>query len=90
MSGERGNMGSMEPVTYIWMDGELVAWEDATVHVLSHALHYGTGVFEGIRAYETDSGPAVFRLTEHMGRLVRGAAAYQIPLPYGADELTKA
>ena len=80
----------MEPVTYIWMDGELVAWEDATVHVLSHALHYGTGVFEGIRAYDTESGPAVFRLTEHMERLVRGAAAYQIALPYGADELTKA
>ncbi|MBT8202621.1 MAG: branched-chain amino acid transaminase [Acidimicrobiia bacterium] len=80
----------MEPVTYIWMDGELVAWEDATVHVLSHALHYGTGVFEGIRAYDTESGPAVFRLTEHMERLTRGAAAYQIALSYGADELTKA
>lgn len=80
----------MEPVKYIWMDGELVAWEDATVHVLSHALHYGTGVFEGIRAYDTDDGTAVFRLGEHMERLVRGAAAYQIPLPYDADELTKA
>lgn len=80
----------MEPVTHIWMDGELVAWEDATVHVLSHALHYGTGVFEGIRAYDTDEGPAVFRLTDHMQRLVRGAAAYQIPLPYSADDLTKA
>jgi len=80
----------MEPVTYIWMDGELIAWEEATVHVLSHALHYGTGVFEGIRAYETDAGPAVFRLTDHMQRLVRGAAAYQIPLPYGVDDLSKA
>lgn len=80
----------MEPVTYIWMDGELVAWEDATVHVLSHALHYGTGVFEGIRAYDTDSGPAVFRLNDHMERLVRGAAAYQLPLPYGVEELSKA
>ncbi|MDH3607191.1 MAG: branched-chain amino acid transaminase [Acidimicrobiia bacterium] len=80
----------MESVKYIWMDGELIAWEDATVHVLSHALHYGTGVFEGIRAYDTEDGPAVFRLTEHMQRLVRGAAAYQLPLPYGADELTKA
>jgi branched-chain amino acid aminotransferase len=90
MAEERANMCSMEPGTYIWMDGQLIAWEDATVHVLSHALHYGTGVFEGIRAYETESGPAVFRLAEHMDRLVRGAAAYQIPLPYGADELTKA
>ncbi len=80
----------MEPVKYIWMDGELIAWEDATVHVLSHALHYGTGVFEGIRAYDTESGTAVFRLTEHMERLVRGAAAYQIPMPYGVEELTKA
>jgi branched-chain amino acid aminotransferase len=90
MRSERGNMGRMEPVKYIWMDGELVAWEDATVHVLSHGLHYGTGVFEGIRAYDTEAGPAVFRLTEHMDRLVRGAAAYQIPLPYGAEELSKA
>ena len=80
----------MEPVKHIWMDGELVAWEDATVHVLSHALHYGTGVFEGIRAYETESGAAVFRLTDHMERLVRGAAAYQIPLEYSADQLSKA
>lgn len=87
---ERGNMVPMEPVKNIWMDGELVAWEDATVHVLSHGLHYGTGVFEGIRAYETEAGPAVFRLADHMDRLVRGAAAYQLPLPYSVDELTKA
>ena len=58
----------MQPTTYIWMDGELVAWDDATVHVLSHGLHYGTGAFEGIRAYETPSGTAVFRLTEQVRR----------------------
>ena len=58
----------------IWMDGELVDWDKAQVHVLTHALHYGSGVFEGIRCYKTDDGPAVFRLTEHMERLERSAA----------------
>ena len=53
----------MEPTKYIWMDGELVPWAEAQVHVLTHGLHYGTGAFEGIRAYETDKGAAVFRLT---------------------------
>ena len=80
----------MEPVPYIWMDGELVAWDEARVHVLAHALHYGTAVFEGIRAYETSSGTAVFRLQDHMERMVRGARAYHIPLQYSADELAKA
>ena len=56
----------------IWMNGELVAWADAQIHVLTHTLHYGTGVFEGIRAYETADGPAVFRLTEHIQRLHNG------------------
>ena len=59
------------PVEKIWMDGELVAWEDAKVHVLTHALHYGSGVFEGIRAYETKRGTAVFRLDDHVRRLFR-------------------
>ncbi len=80
----------MEPTKYIWKDGELVAWEDAQVHVLSHALHYGTGVFEGIRAYDTDDGPAIFRLEDHMVRLVRSAKAYGIPLELSADHLSKA
>ena len=71
MAEERANMCSMEPVTYIWMDGQLIAWEDATVHVLSHALHYGTGVFEGIRAYETESGPAV-SMTQESSSSVAG------------------
>lgn len=72
------------------MDGEFVPWEEATVHVLSHGLHYGAGVFEGIRAYETPTGTAVFRLTEHMERLHRSAKAYGIPLRYGVDELVQA
>ena len=80
----------MQPTTYIWMDGELVAWDDATVHVLAHGLHYGTGAFEGIRAYETEQGTAVFRLTEHMERLVRGCKALGIPLEWSADDLVKA
>jgi branched-chain amino acid aminotransferase len=57
----------------IWMDGELVPWNEAKVHVLTHSLHYGLGVFEGIRAYETKTGPAVFRLTPHMARLFNSA-----------------
>ena len=80
----------MQEVPYIWMNGEMVAWKDANVHVLTHALHYGTSVFEGIRAYATDKGPAVFRLPEHMERLVGGCKAYQIPIPYTAEEMSEA
>ncbi len=79
----------MEATEYIWMDGELVPWAEAQVHVLTHGLHYGTGAFEGIRAYETDKGAAVFRLTAHMERLARSAKAMGIPLDYGVDELVK-
>lgn len=76
----------MESSKVIWLDGEFVPWEDAQVHVLSHALHYGTGIFEGIRAYATDEGPAIFRLAEHMNRLVRGCKAYGIPFSMSAEE----
>ncbi|RLE11498.1 MAG: branched chain amino acid aminotransferase [Actinobacteria bacterium] len=79
----------MEATEYIWMDGELVPWADAQVHVLTHGLHYGTGAFEGIRAYETDNGAAIFRLTDHMERLVRSAKAIGIPIEYDVDELVK-
>ncbi len=71
------------------MDGSLVPWEEATVHVLSHALHYGTGVFEGIRAYPTADGTAVFRLADHMGRLLRSAKAYGLSTEWSVDELGK-
>jgi branched-chain amino acid aminotransferase len=80
----------MEASKVIWFDGEFVPWADAKIHVLSHALHYGTGVFEGIRAYATDDGPAIFRLGEHMNRLVRGCKAYGIPLELTAEELAAA
>jgi branched-chain amino acid aminotransferase len=74
----------------IWANGELVPWEDAKVHVLTHALHYGTGVFEGIRAYETEQGPAIFRHREHLERLERSARLYYMDLPFSLDELRDA
>ncbi len=77
----------IEPVDKIWMDGKLVDWEDAKVHALTHALHYGSGVFEGIRAYETKKGPAVFRLTDHIKRLFRSAQIYMIDMPFSIEEL---
>jgi branched-chain amino acid aminotransferase len=77
----------VEKSEWIWMNGEFVPWASASVHVLSHGLHYGTGVFEGIRAYETDRGTAVFRHREHLERLVRSAELYYMELPYSADEL---
>ena len=78
------------PTEKIWMNGELVAWEDAKIHVLTHTLHYGTGVFEGVRAYETADGPAVFRLTDHMERLHRSARILMMDLPYSVEELVQA
>jgi branched-chain amino acid aminotransferase len=71
----------------IWLNGEFVAWEDAKVHVLTHSLHYGTGVFEGIRAYETDRGTAIFRHREHLDRLRRSARFYYMDLPFSEDQL---
>jgi branched-chain amino acid aminotransferase len=80
----------VEKSEWIWMNGEFVAWDDARVHVLSHGLHYGTGVFEGIRCYETDRGPAVFRHREHLERLQNSAELYYLPLGYTSDELRAA
>jgi branched-chain amino acid aminotransferase len=74
----------------IWMNGEFVAWEDAKVHVLTHSMHYGTGVFEGIRAYETERGTAIFRHQDHLGRLEQSAALYYMDLPFSKDELREA
>lgn len=71
---------------YIWYDGELVPWRDATTHVLTHTLHYGMGVFEGLRAYPTERGPAIFRLREHTARLLNSARIFQMKMPY--DEAT--
>jgi branched-chain amino acid aminotransferase len=75
---------------YIWFNGKLVHWEKATVHVLSHALHYGSSVFEGVRAYETHKGVAIFRLRDHTRRLFDSAKIYRIPMPYQADAINAA
>jgi branched-chain amino acid aminotransferase len=78
------------PTPKIWMNGDLVDWNQAQVHVLTHTLHYGTGVFEGIRAYETAQGPAVFRLTDHIVRLHNSAKILGMEIPYSVDELVAA
>lgn len=75
---------------WIWMNGQYVAWDDATVHVSAHALHYGSSVFEGIRAYSTDRGPAVFRLMPHTRRLINGCKIARIDLQYTEDEINAA
>ncbi len=80
----------MEKSEWIWMNGEFVSWDGAKVHVLSHGLHYGTGVFEGIRAYETDRGTAIFRHGDHLERLEKSAELYYLPLPHDAEELRAA
>jgi branched-chain amino acid aminotransferase len=80
----------MQELEKIWMNGELIDWADAKVHVGSHGLHYGSGVFEGIRAYETPKGSAVFRLTEHLQRLQNSARLLNMELPYGVEELRAA
>ncbi len=80
----------VDPTDLIWMNGEFVAWEDAKVHVLTHGLHYGTGVFEGVRCYDTELGPAVFRNAEHVERLLRSAELYYMPVPYAAETLRAA
>jgi branched-chain amino acid aminotransferase len=74
----------------IWRDGELVAWEDATIHVMSHVVHYGSSVFEGIRCYETPAGGAVFRLQDHMRRLTDSARIYRFGLRYSIEDLMQA
>jgi len=74
----------------IWMNGEFVAWEDAKVHVLTHGLHYGTGVFEGVRCYDTEIGPAVFRHADHLDRLYKSAELYYMPIPYEREQLRQA
>lgn len=78
------------PTEKIWLDGQLVDWDQANVHVLTHSLHYGSGVFEGIRAYPTSSGVAVFRLTDHINRLMTSAKVFMIDVPFTASELVAA
>lgn len=78
---------SFEGGKLIWLNGRMVPWEQATVHVLAHALHYGSSVFEGIRAYKTPNGPKIFRLTDHVRRLYDSATIHRLPIPYELDEL---
>lgn len=80
----------IESVDKIWMNDEFVDWDDATVHILTHTLHYGSGVFEGVRAYPTDRGPAVFRLADHMRRLHDSAHLLHIEIPYSVEQLCDA
>lgn len=80
----------MQTADLIWMNGEFVAWEDAKVHVLTHALHYGTGVFEGERCYDTERGPAIFRHDEHLERLERSAKLYYMDMPFSREQLREA
>jgi branched-chain amino acid aminotransferase len=80
----------IEPTAKIWMNGRLVDWEAAQVHVLTHSLHYGMGVFEGIRAYETSEGPGIFRLTDHIERLFNSAKILMMEIPYSVEEIIAA
>ena len=77
-------------VDTIWMDGEFVDWDDAQIHVLTHGLHYGTGVFEGARCYDTEEGPAIFRWDEHVERLYASAKPYEMEIDHEPEELTEA
>ena len=81
---------SIQPTKLIWHDGRLVPWEDATEHVMCHALNYGSSVFEGIRAYATPQGPAIFRLVDHVQRLFESARIYRIEIPFSPAEITAA
>ncbi len=80
----------MQPTELIWMNGDFVPWGDAKVHVLTHGLHYGTGVFDSMRCYETELGPAVFRNAEHIDRLLRSAELYYMPVPFTSEQLRAA
>ncbi|HYJ91845.1 MAG TPA: branched-chain amino acid transaminase [Pyrinomonadaceae bacterium] len=81
---------SFENIKWIWKNGRIIPWADATVHVSAHGLHYGSGVFEGIRCYETELGPALFRLPEHLERFYASAAVYNFKIPYRSEELSDA
>ena len=80
----------MNQADLIWMNGEFVPWDEAKVHVLTHGLHYGTGVFEGVRCYDTEIGPAVFRHQDHVDRLFKSAALYYMDLPYTQEQIRQA
>ncbi len=83
-------MPPMAKMDYIWFNGELVEWDKATIHVLSHVVHYGSSVFEGVRCYETPNGPAIFRLRDHTRRLFNSAKIYRMPLPFTEEQVNQA
>ncbi len=83
-------MSPMAKMDYIWFNGELVEWDKATIHVLSHVVHYGSSVFEGVRCYETPRGPAIFRLRDHTRRLFNSAKIYRMELPYTEAQINQA
>jgi branched-chain amino acid aminotransferase len=80
----------MDPTDLIWMNGDFLPWKEAKVHVLTHGLHYGTGVFEGVRCYDTELGPAIFRNADHVQRLLKSSELYYMPVPYSSEELQAA
>ncbi|MGA1841132.1 MAG: branched-chain amino acid transaminase [bacterium] len=83
-------MPGMSKTNKIWFNGEFVNWDDAKIHVLSHVVHYGSSIFEGMRCYNTKGGPACFRLKDHVNRLFDSAKIYRMPIPYNREEITKA
>ena len=89
-NGKVKDVSTLDIAGVVWRDGEFIAWNDARVHVMTHALHYGSSVFEGIRCYATERGPAVFRLGEHIQRLINSAKIYRMPVNYTRTELCQA
>ena len=83
-------MAKLTATEWIWRDGEFVAWQDATVHVLAHSMQFGSSVFEGVRCYDTPQGPSIFRLEDHLQRLINSCRIYRMEVPYGVDELVAA
>ena len=83
-------MSPFNPEAKVWMNGRLVAWKDATIHIASHVVHYGTSIFEGLRAYETPQGAALFRLDAHTRRLFNSCKIYRMKIPYTQDEFNRA
>src|SRR5665647_2770161 len=83
-------MAKLQPTKWIWRDGEFIAWQDANVHVLSHSMQFGSSAFEGIRCYGTPRGPAIFRLEDHLQRLLNSCKIYRMDVPYTVDELVAA
>ena len=83
-------MAKMEATEWIWRDGEFVRWADATVHVLAHSIQFGSSAFEGVRCYSTSQGPAIFRLEDHLQRLLDTCKIYRMDIKYSVDELVAA